>query len=79
MQPVPLSELAIGQAGTIVRLAAEGAARHRFLEMGLVRGERIEVKRLAPLGDPVEYQIKEYRLSLRKREAALVLVELHHA
>jgi Fe2+ transport system protein FeoA len=79
MQSVPLSELAIGEAGTIVRLAAEGAARQRFLEMGLVRGERIEVKRLAPLGDPVEYQIKDYRLSLRKREAALVLVEVQHA
>lgn len=79
MQPVPLSELAVGEVGTIVRLAAEGAARQRLLEMGLVRGERIQVKRLAPLGDPVEYQIKDYRLSLRRREAALVLVEVQHA
>lgn len=78
MQSVPLSELAIGQAGAIVRLAVEGAARHRLMEMGLVRGERIEVMRTAPLGDPVEYQIKGYRLSLRKEEARLVLVEVQN-
>jgi Fe2+ transport system protein FeoA len=73
-----LSELSIGQAGVIIRLTASGSARQRFLEMGLVRGERIEVKRVAPLGDPVEYRIKNYQLSLRKQEAELILVEAVH-
>lgn len=78
MNPTPLSELKVGQAGLIQKLVATGAARQRLLEMGLVRGERIDVKRTAPLGDPVEYQIKGYRLSLRLHEAALILVEPQH-
>lgn len=78
-EAIPLSTLKVGQGGVIVRLEAEGAAKQRFMEMGLVRGERIEVKRQAPLGDPVEYLIKDYRLSLRKREARLVLVEVADA
>jgi Fe2+ transport system protein FeoA len=53
----------------------KGATRHRFLEMGFVRGERIQVQRVAPLGDPVEYVIKGYHLALRKRDAANVIVE----
>lgn len=79
MEATPLSELRIGQAGVIIKLVASGSARQRFLDMGLVRGERVEVKRIAPLGDPVEYLIKDYRLSLRKREASLVLVEVQNA
>lgn len=76
MSAVRLSDLKIGQAGRILRLEAKGGFRQRLLEMGLVRGERIEVKRVAPLGDPVEYSIKDYRLSMRKREAQSVLVEV---
>jgi ferrous iron transport protein A len=74
-----LSELKVGQSGTIVSLAMKGATRHRFLEMGFVRGERIQVKRVAPLGDPVEYVLKGYHLALRKREAANVIVEARSA
>jgi ferrous iron transport protein A len=44
--------------------------------MGFVRGTKIEVKRIAPLGDPVEYSIKDYRLSMRRREAKSVVVEV---
>ncbi len=76
MKHVALSELQVGQSGTIVRLEACGGARHRLLEMGLVRGERIQMVRCAPLGDPVEYSIKDYRLSMRRREAASILVEV---
>ena len=70
-----LSDLKVGESGVIVKITVAGLTRQRFLEMGLVRGERIEVKRVAPLGDPVEYAIKDYRLALRKREAECVLVE----
>jgi len=76
LQTMRLSELNVGEAGTIVKLAANGGFRQRLLEMGFVRGERIEVKRVAPLGDPVEYSIKDYHLALRRREAECILVEV---
>jgi len=79
LEPVSLSELLVGQTGAIVRLSAIGAARQRLLDMGVVRGELIEVIRTAPLGDPIEYRIKGYRLSLRKHEARHILVEVQHA
>lgn len=71
-----LSDLRVGQNGRIVRLEAKGGFRHRLLEMGFVRGAKIEVKRVAPLGDPVEYSIKDYELSMRRREARSVVVEV---
>jgi len=76
MKQMRLSELKVGEAGSIVKLLATGGFRQRLLEMGLVRGERIEVKRVAPLGDPLEYSIKDYRLSMRRREAESILVEV---
>lgn len=78
MSETLLSELRVGQAGLIVRLRLEGAPRRRLMEMGLVHGERIEVMRIAPLGDPIEYLIKNYRLSLRKQDAKLIQVEVQH-
>lgn len=79
MKQMRLSELKVGEFGNIVKLFATGGFRQRLLEMGLVRGERIEVKRVAPLGDPVEYSIKDYRLSMRRREAESILVEVGRA
>jgi ferrous iron transport protein A len=74
--PIALSELQVGQSGAVVKLAAIGASRQRLLDMGVVRGELIEVIRTAPLGDPIEYRIKGYRLSMRKHEARLITVEV---
>lgn len=71
-----LSRLSPGQAGRIVRVSGQAAARRRLLELGLVRGELISVERVAPLGDPVEFTVKGYRLSLRRQDAANVEVEL---
>jgi ferrous iron transport protein A len=76
MKQLRLSELKVGEGGNIVKLLATGGFRQRLLEMGLVRGEQIFVKRVAPLGDPVEYSIKDYRLSMRRREAEKILVEV---
>jgi len=73
---VPLSTLRPGQQGVIVRLGAKGPLKRRLLDMGVVRGESIEVVRMAPLGDPVEFLLKGYRLSLRKKEAEQILVEV---
>lgn len=72
---VALSHLKPGQTGRIVRVNGQPAARRRLLELGLVRGELITVKRVAPLGDPVEFTIKGYHLSLRQQDAARIEVE----
>lgn len=71
-----LSELEPAQHGRIFEVQGASALRRRLLDMGVVPGAEIEVVRIAPLGDPVEYKVKGYRLSLRRAEAAQVLVEL---
>lgn len=73
---VPLSELAPGQKGVIVAIRSRGALRRRLLDMGLVRGETVFVERVAPLGDPVEYAVKGSHLSLRRKDAADIIVEI---
>ncbi len=72
---VGLDELGRGQAGRILRVGGRPAARRRLLELGVVRGETITLQRAAPLGDPLEFVVKDYHLSLRKREAATITVE----
>ncbi len=73
---VLLSSLTPGQKGTITRISGPGQIRRRYMEMGFVKGEVVQVKRLAPLGDPVEYQVKGYRVSLRQTDAARIEVLL---
>lgn len=70
-----LRDLKPGERGRIVRLNRRGALGQRMADMGLIPGSLVEVKRIAPLGDPMEVQVRGYRLSLRKAEAAGVLVE----
>jgi ferrous iron transport protein A len=72
---VGLDELGRGQTGRILRVGGRPAARRRLLELGVVRGETITLQRAAPLGDPLEFVVKDYHLSLRKREAASITVE----
>ncbi len=72
---LPLNQLKVGQSGIIVKINLSGAARQRFLAMGLVTGETIHVERIAPLGDPMDFLIKSYHLSLRKAEAGEILVQ----
>lgn len=71
-----LSELEPEEHGTIQQIGGRGALRKRLLDMGVVPGAEIEVVRVAPLGDPIEYMVKGYRLSLRRSEAAHVSIEL---
>jgi Fe2+ transport system protein FeoA len=78
-QTLSLREVALGQRATIVRVGGAGALRRRFIEMGIVPGETIQVDRVAPLGDPVAYRIKGYRLSLRREDAAQIEVTLEIA
>lgn len=59
----------------MVEVQAQGAVRQRLLEMGFIRGARLRVEKLAPLGDPMELVIKGYHLSLRREEGACILVD----
>src|SRR5438094_7312161 len=71
-----LDQLRTGQTATITAVRGGDALGQRLLEMGLLEGERIEVLGFAPFGDPMEIRLRDYRLSLRKREAARVSVEV---
>ena len=71
-----LSELDVGERGVVVNVVGKGALIRRLLDMGIVRGVEIRVVRKAPLGDPIEFEIKGYYLSLRKDEASHVFVEV---
>ena len=75
MDEVTLDELEPGQKGRILRIKGAGEINKRIVDMGLVRGTTIEVERVAPLGDPVEFRLKGYHLSLRKEEARSIWVE----
>jgi len=73
---VPLSKLKVGDRGIVARVEGSGATRRRLMDMGLVGGTEVRVVRTSPLGDPVEFSLRDYNLSLRKAEADLVLVRL---
>ena len=75
--PIQLHLLQPGQRATITRIVGTGPLRRRFVEMGILKGETILIKRHAPLGDPIEYFIKGYHLALRKEEAAQIEVTLY--
>ncbi len=71
-----LDQLRVGQRARIQSIDGEDALVQRLLEMGLLEGEEIEVVGFAPLGDPLEIHLRDYRLSLRRSEAARVVVDL---
>jgi len=76
IKQVPLHELRVGQRGIVVRVGGKGPARRRMMDMGMVTGSEVTVVRVAPLGDPIEFQVKGYSLSLRKNEARDITVEV---
>lgn len=69
-----LSELKPGEKGVVTRVGGSGIIRRRLLDMGIVKGVEIEMVRKAPLGDPLEFLVKGYNLSLRKEESDQVYV-----
>ncbi len=69
-----LSELKTGMSATILKVTGHGGFRRRIVEMGFIRGQRVEVILNAPLKDPIEYRIMDYEVSLRRSEAEMVLV-----
>ncbi|MBQ6549896.1 MAG: ferrous iron transport protein A [Lachnospiraceae bacterium] len=67
-----LRDAAIGQTVTVVKLHGEGAVKRRIMDMGITKGIDVYVRKVAPLGDPVEVTVRGYELSLRKADAEMI-------
>ena len=70
-----LRQIQVGQTVKVVKLHGEGAVKRRIMDMGITRGVEIFVRKVAPLGDPVEVTVRGYELSLRKADAEMIEVE----
>ena len=70
-----LKEIAVGQTTTVVKLHGEGAVKRRIMDMGVTKGVEVYVRKVAPLGDPIEITVRGYELSIRKSDAAMIEVE----
>lgn len=69
-----LRDVAVGDTATVVRLVGEGAIKRRIMDMGITKGTPVSVRKVAPLGDPIEVTVRGFELSLRKDEAENVIV-----
>ena len=70
-----LREIPVGGTAKVVKIHGEGAVKRRIMDMGITKGVEIYVRKVAPLGDPVEVTVRGYELSLRKNDAEMVEVE----
>ena len=70
-----LREAKVGETVTVVKLHGEGAVKRRIMDMGITRGVEVYIRKLAPLGDPIEVNVRGYELSLRKADAEMIEVE----
>ena len=74
VQDRTLRDVAIGDTATVRRLTGEGALKRHIMDMGITKGTSVFVRKVAPLGDPIEVTVRGYELSLRKSEAGNILV-----
>ncbi len=70
-----LRQVGVGEDATVVKLHGEGAVKRRIMDMGITRGVGVHVRKVAPLGDPIEITVRGYELSLRKADAEMIEVE----
>lgn len=70
-----LKDVPCGETVTIVKILGEGPVRRRIMDMGMTKGVKVYVKKMAPLGDPIELTVRGYELSLRKADAQMIIVE----
>jgi len=70
-----LKDVKVGETCTVARLHGEGPVKRRIMDMGITKGSEVYIRKVAPLGDPVEITIRGYELSLRKHDAACVEVK----
>ncbi len=69
-----LRDIAVGQSATVVKLHGEGAVKRRIMDMGITKGINVYVRKVAPLGDPLELTVRGYELSIRKADAQQIEV-----
>ena len=70
-----LKDVKVGENAVVVRLHGEGAVKRRIMDMGLTRGTEVHVRKVAPLGDPMELTVRGYELSVRKADAEMIEVQ----
>ncbi len=70
-----LKEAQIGQTVTVVKLHGEGAVKRRIMDMGITKNTEVYVRKVAPLGDPIEVTVRNYELSIRKADAEMIEVK----
>ncbi len=70
-----LKEVKVGQTVTVVKLHGEGAIKRRIMDMGITKGTEVYVRKVAPLGDPIEVTVRGYELSIRKADAEMIEVK----
>ena len=70
-----LNQVKVGETVKVTRIAGEGPIKRRIMDMGITKGVEIYVRKVAPLGDPVEITVRNYELSVRKADAAIIEVE----
>ena len=70
-----LKDVAVGQTVTVSKIEVTGARKRRIMDMGITKGTTIFVRKIAPLGDPIELKVRDYELFLRKEDAEKILVE----
>ena len=70
-----LKEVKVGEVVSVVTLHGEGATKRRIMDMGITKGTQLTVRKVAPLGDPIEVNVRGYELSLRKADAAMIEVQ----
>lgn len=70
-----LKEITCGNTVRVAKLTGEGPVKRRIMDMGITKGVEVSVRKVAPLGDPVEVTVRGYELSLRKADAEMILVE----
>ncbi len=69
-----LKDVKVGENAMVVKLHGEGATRRRIMDMGLTKGVQVQVRKVAPLGDPMELNVRGYELSVRKADAEMIEV-----
>lgn len=70
-----LKEIKTGSTVSVVKLHGEGAVKRRIMDMGITKGTSVQVRKVAPLGDPIEVTVRGYELSLRKADAEMIEVQ----
>lgn len=70
-----LRQVEVGDTVTVVKLHGEGAVKRRIMDMGITKGVTVHIRKVAPLGDPIEVNVRGYELSLRKADADMIEVE----